>query len=148
MPQVLGRFGRLRQSLINEKNKKDCQPSILVKSSQRETSVYSSEKLSLVYEWLMICLTEGHIEPSQPKVGRICGWPQRPFFCESLYIDFECWCIKRDILPREIAGGNLFYSVTDRMFQREGDKYHFPLLEECRKKYKSLAEDIYARTDH
>jgi len=60
------------------------------------TSV-GSEKLSLInskviLEWLQIVVVEGHIEPSQPSIGRIVGWPKRTFSCNALFIDFTLWC--------------------------------------------------------
>lgn len=144
MPITLGRFGRPKLTLVYSESKKNSQEKILSLNQQVE-SIYPSEtsedtdKISLVLDWLLICLMEGHIEPSQPQVGRLCGWPQRPFFCESLYIDFECWCIKKDLLPRERASGRVFYSIVDQIFTRCGSKYSFPSLEDCRLNFKLLS---------
>jgi hypothetical protein len=34
---------------------------------------YDSQELSAIIEWISIMVEEGHIEPSQPCVGRIIG---------------------------------------------------------------------------
>lgn len=144
MPITLGRFGRPKPTLVYSEREKKNQKKMIFPFHQAgrvnpsETSG-DTDKVLLVIDWLLICLMEGHIEPSQPQVGRLCGWPQRPFFCESLYIDFECWCIKKDLLPKERASGKIFYSIVDEIFTRCGTKYSFPPLEECRLKFKSLS---------
>lgn len=66
---------------------------------------------SLVIEWLSICLDEGHIQPSQSSVGKLEGWPIRPYFKNSLYIDFECWCLKANVPTYLISSRELFYQV-------------------------------------
>lgn len=93
------------------------------------------EKGRLVLEWLRVCLEEGHIEPSQPTVGRLCSWPLREFFFNSLYIDFKCWCIKKGLLVPDIPSSIVFYSYTDHLFTRMNDKYFFPDLTECHQKF-------------
>ncbi len=153
VPQTLGRFGRLRQTLSEEKNKINApasQGTLAFKSNQEMVATPSEtsedfDKISTILTWLSISLTEGHIEPSQPCVGRIVGWPQRPIFKNSLYVDFECWGVKKDVPSNAIAKRKLFYSLTDRIFISEGDKYCLPLLEECRRKFKCLAQEIYGR---
>lgn len=152
MPQILGRFGRLCQTLSEEKNKTIAQASqkkITLQDNQKSVDNPSGtsedfEQMTLVFAWLSICLSEGHIEPSQPSVGRIIGWPVRPFFKSSLYVDFECWCSKNQT-GRVIDMRKLFYSLTDKIFVVEGDKYHFPSLEKCRKDFKPLAEEFYVK---
>lgn len=147
MPITLGRFGRPKSTLVYSESEKNSQEKML-SLNQQEGGIYPSEtsvdsdQITLVLDWLLVCLMEGHIEPSQPQVGRLCGWPGRPFFCESLYIDFECWCIKKDLLPRERASGKVFYSIVDKIFTRRGEKYDFPPLEECRLKFKSLTTNL------
>jgi len=155
MPQTLGRFGRLRQTLSEEKNKINApasQETLAFKSNQEVVATPSEtsedfDKISTILTWLSISLTEGHIEPSQPCVGRIVGWPQRPIFKNSLYVDFECWGVKKDLSSNAIAKRKLFYSLTDRIFISEEDKYCLPSLEECRRKFKCLAQEIYGRAE-
>lgn len=154
MPQMLGRFGRLRQALSEEKNKikvPDSQETIAFKSNQKAVATPSEtsedfEQMTLVLEWLEICLSEGHIEASQPSVGRVVGWPLRPFFKNTLYTDFECWVLKKNLSYKEIANRKTFYSITDRIFISDGDKYHFPPLEECKKKFNPIIEEAHVRT--
>lgn len=153
MPQILGRFGRLRQTLSEEKNKIETpspKGTLEFKTNQEviATPSETSEdfvQMSSILAWLAICLSEGHIEASQPCVGRVVGWPLRPFFKNTSYTDFECWSLKQNLSWKEIAKRKTFYSITDKIFISEGDKYHFPPLEECKKKLKSLVEDVYAR---
>ncbi|MEI8329682.1 MAG: hypothetical protein WCG14_06765 [Chlamydiia bacterium] len=155
IPQTLGRFGRLRQTLSEEKNKINApasQEMLAFKSNQEVVAIPSEtsedfDKISTMLTWLSISLTEGHIEPSQPCVGRIVGWPQRPIFKNSLYVDFECWGVKKDLPSNAIAKRKLFYSLTDRIFISEEDKYCLPSLEECRRKFKCLAQEIYGRAE-
>lgn len=152
MPQILGRFGRLRKTLSEEKNKIKTpifQQTLEFKNNEEEVTAPSGtsedfEQMTLVFAWLSICLSEGHIEPSQPLVGRIIGWPVRPFFKSSLYVDFECWRSKNRT-GRVIDMRKLFYSLTDKIFICAEDKYHFPSLEKCRKDFKSLAEEFYVK---
>lgn len=67
----------------------------------------------LIREWISICLDEGHIQPSQPHVGKLEGWPIRPYFKSSLYTDFECWCLKANISTYLILLRN--YSIKGPM---------------------------------
>lgn len=144
--QSLGRFGRLQQTLLDKTKNENLEQSptdtaIFCNSKDNINPSESSEpdkKERLVFEWLKVCLEEGHIEPSQPTVGRVCGWPLRPFFCDSLFIDFECWCSKKGINSKERPGCETFHSITNSIFLRELDKYHFPSLEECRQKFNNL----------
>jgi hypothetical protein len=96
----------------------------------------------LVISWLSICLGEGHMQPSQPSVGRLEGWPIRPYFKNSLYVDLECWCSKARIPPYLIPSRELFYQGTDAIFESiSTDKYKFPDLEICRKKFSQLLKE-------
>ena len=151
MSQILGRFGRLRQTLSEEKNKIKA-PDILetapFKTNQEVVATPSEtsedfEQISSILTWLAICLSEGHIEASQPCVGRVVGWPLRPFLKNTLYVDFECWSFKKNLVY--IAQRKTFYSITDKIFISEGEKYHFPPIEECKKKFKPLVEEFYVR---
>ncbi len=97
----------------------------------------------LVIEWLSICLSEGHIQPSQSHVGNLEGWPRRLFFKQSLYIDFECWCFNSSIPTYLIPSKQLFYQVTDVIFESlSDDKYQFPHLSICREKFSKLLKEI------
>lgn len=155
MPQVLGRFGRLSQTLSEEKNKIETQASqmrITLKNNQEAVTPPSEtsenfEKMNSVLAWLAICLLEGHIEPFQPQVGRYVGWPLRSFPRNSLYVDFECWNRKNSLPKNEIANREIFYSLADKIFEREGESYSFPFLEECKKKFKPLAKEMYDRAE-
>lgn len=144
--QNLGRFGRLQQTLFDKtkrENKQILSTDTANISCNTKVSIHLSEtsepnkKEFLVLEWMKICLEEGHIEPSQPIVGRLYGWPLRPFFCNSLFTDFECWCAKNGISSNKKPEREEFYFIADSIFVRKGDKYHFPPLEECRQKFKS-----------
>lgn len=144
--QTLGRFGRLRKTLSEEKNKiktPTSQEALVFKNNEEEVAASSGtsedfEQISQAIEWLTICLSEGHIEPSQPCVGRIIGWPLRPFFKNSLYVDFEVWCFKKNFSKKDIVRREAFYQLVDKLFIPDGDKYRFPSLEECRKKFTML----------
>jgi hypothetical protein len=146
--QTLGRFGRLRQTLLDNEMNKDMQPLLSIANhSHNKSKKHPSEasesniKIQLAFEWLNCCLTEEHIEPSQPKIGKICGWPLRPFLRESLYADFKCWCIQRGVSLHEMPTSCQFYFLTDRIFQLEGEKYLFPPVEECKIKYQQLINE-------
>lgn len=125
--QTLGRFGRLKQTLLTGEKKqthienKDISPCV----NPQDIPSEPSENNSYVLEWLKICLIEGHIEPSQPSVGRLCGWPVRPFAVTSLYNDFTCWRIRNGASFQEVSDSTKFYSLVDRILPREGQKYFF-----------------------
>lgn len=103
-------------------------------NEDRSTSISKSLVVSgnkLCLEWLRIVMDEGHIEPSQPLIGRSVGWPERKVSIKSLWIDFCCWFRKQQTdleMPEEL----LFYELLDRLFIRCGDKYEFPPFEQCR----------------
>lgn len=103
---------------------------------------------SLVIEWLSICLGEGHIQPSQSSVGKLEGWPIRPNFKNSLYVDFECWCLKANIPTYLISSRELFYQVANVIFDSmSDDKYQFPNLPVCRENFsKLLKENQYGQS--
>ena len=97
----------------------------------------------LVIEWISISLREGHIQPSQPSVGRLEGWPIRSYFKYSLYVDFECWCSKSKIPPYLIPPQELFYQATDSVFESiAGEKYQFPDLTICQEKFSKFLKEI------
>jgi hypothetical protein len=100
---------------------------------------------SLVIEWLSICLNEGHIQPSQSSLGTLEGWPIRPYFKNSLYVDFECWCLKANVPAYLISSRELFYQVANLIFESiPNDKYQFPVLATCRENFsKVLKENQY-----
>jgi hypothetical protein len=97
---------------------------------------------SLVIEWFAICLDEGHIQPSQSSVGKLEGWPIRPYFKNSLYVDFECWCLKANVSAYLISSRELFYQVTNLIFESiPNDKYQFPVLATCRDNFSKLLKE-------
>jgi hypothetical protein len=92
----------------------------------------------LVFEWMRVVLTEGHIEASQPSVGRIVGWPSRSFSIHSVFVDFDLWCRQHGVSRWSVPGESLFCAVLDEVLCREGDRYAFPPLDECRAKFVQL----------
>jgi hypothetical protein len=97
----------------------------------------------LVIDWFSISLNEGHIQPSQPGVGRLEGWPMRPYFKNSLYVDFECWCLKSSFQTYLIPSKELFYQASDTIFESTADdKYQFPDLTICRKRFSKLLKEV------
>jgi len=93
-----------------------------------------------ILEWLNIALSEEHVEPSQPSVGRKVGWPCRPLPTQSLWIDFACWCRKKQLSAEKIPDKRDFFELLDRMFVRKVDKYEFPSLEAARNSFILLKE--------
>ena len=97
----------------------------------------------LVIDWFSISLNEGYIQPSQPGVGRLEGWPMRPYFKNSLYVDFECWCLKSGIHTYLIPSKELFYQATDTIFELTADnKYQFPDLTICLQIFLKLLKEV------
>jgi hypothetical protein len=97
----------------------------------------------LILDWISVCLREGHIQPSQPSVGRLEGWPMRPYFKNSLYVDFECWCLKAKIPTYLIPSRDLFYQGTDAIFESIAcDKYQFPDLAICQENFSKSFKEI------
>lgn len=94
-----------------------------------------------IFEWLHIVLDEGHIEPSQPCIGRILGWPQSSRHQRTLWSDFTLWCRKRELKQIQIADSHLFFSIVDRIFERMNDRYAFPSLDVCQSKYLELRRE-------
>jgi len=84
--------------------------------------------------WLNIALDAGHIEPSQPNVGRIVGWPSRSFPFRSLWVDFIVWCQKNGI-EADVPNSKIFSKLLDTIFIRKGELYEFPDLSVCRAKF-------------
>ncbi len=103
-------------------------------------------QLMHVFEWLQIAIREGHIEPSQPCVGRIFGWPELSKCRRTLWSDFILWCRKRELSPMQIADSHLFFSVLDRIFERRSDHYEFPPLDVCQNKYSELKREYESFT--
>jgi hypothetical protein len=99
---------------------------------------YQNGQLSSVFDWLQIVLDEGHIEPSQPCIGRLLGWPTRSFSTRSLWIDFDLFCRKKEIPPAHIADSLLFFSLLSEIFNRIDERYEFPPLLICREKFLNL----------
>lgn len=83
------------------------------------------------------------MQPSQPKVGRLEGWPLRPYLKNSLYVDFWCWCRNKGMQLYLIPPEASFYQTTDLIFDALGDeKYQFPVIEICREIFLKLKEGI------
>lgn len=112
--------------------------------NQEKSISENKEKIfipTLVKEWLEICLYEGHIEPSQPKVGKIIGWPQRSFLKESLFADLTCFCIKKGISKHYVPSDIAFYGILDLVFDLHGyERYVFPPLDVCQARYSKLID--------
>lgn len=88
-------------------------------------------------EWVKRALELGHIEPSQPDYGKLVGWPQRSILRETLYVDFVAW--REKFHPKTpLDHKSDFYKVCDLVFLRNGDRYQFPPIDECRKKLESM----------
>lgn len=104
-----------------------------------------SNSLNSLFDWLNIMLNEGHMEPSQPSVGRFVGWPKRSLPCVSLWVDFKAWAKKMRLpwgdTPDELA----FHEILSQIFIPAGDRYEFPPLETCRETFRLLKEK-YERT--
>ncbi len=168
--EKLGRFGRLKQTLLeNRKIKKNNislnnegtthKKSIPTTIVDKNNNIFISQiikdekqpsepsenkrKRQLILDWLLICLEEGHIEPSQPCTGRILGWPKRAFLKNSLYTDFKCRCLDQKIPEWKIPSNKHFYSITDKIFTSKNDSYLFPSLQEFRKKMHSIIQEYY-----
>ncbi len=139
-----------RPSLLQRMNQRRRDISSQVEVSPISAALIISEKTDksqlpqLVIDWLSICFREGHIQPSQPIVGRLEGWPMRPYFKNSLHVDFECWCLKEGIPSYLIPSKELFYQETDLVFESiVGGKYHFPDLLVCREKFSKLTKERF-----
>lgn len=91
-----------------------------------------------IIDWVSQCLNEGHIEPSQPCVGRAVGWPVRSFKKSSLLIDFRLYCVKQGLSETDNVRDNSFITILDAIFDTEEDRYLFPSLEECRRRFNSI----------
>ena len=83
------------------------------------------------------------MSPSQPSVGSIRRLANGHYSKNSLYVDFECWCLKTNIPTYLIPSKELFYLGTDAIFEIvAGDKYQFPDLMICREKFSKLIKEI------
>lgn len=90
------------------------------------------------FQWLTCALDEGHLEPSQPSVGKATGWPKRMISSRSLWIDFCLWCCKHMIQPFERPEEWAFYELLNRIFVRHNDKYEIPSLEVCQSIFQDM----------
>ncbi len=88
----------------------------------------------LIKQWVQIMLTEGHIEPYQPQVGRIVGWPVRSFQKYSLWVDFLCWCRASGLVDGQIPTKGALFAVLDMVLDPVDSRYEFPPLRECRQR--------------
>jgi hypothetical protein len=133
-PSLLQRMRMKRQGIIEDKliSKQPLEKEIIPKLKTPER----------VKTWLKIALEEGHIQPSQATVGKLEGWPIRPYFKESLYNDFACWCMKEQIPTYLIPSQELFYQGADAIFDNlPHKKYGFPDLEICRQRFLILEQE-------
>lgn len=101
---------------------------------------FNQNKLALAMDWIQIAIEEGHIEPSQPSVGRLVGWPIRSFSVESLYVDLIVWCRQKDIREWDVPERSLFFALLDEILTRSGNRYEFPMLSTCRERLMRLKE--------
>ena len=104
------------------------------------------KQVLVIFDWLQIALKEGHMEPSQPDVGRILGWPQRSFAASSLRADFVLWCRRKGLKQLCVADSQLFFSLLDRVFYRQGSRYEFPDVEICRERFSELRSEYESAT--
>ncbi len=86
----------------------------------------------IVLQRLTIAMEEGHLEVSQPVVGRAMGWPQRMVALRSLWVDFTFWCLKSNFSKYQKPEQSDFHDLLDQLFIRNGDKYELPNLQDCR----------------
>lgn len=88
-----------------------------------------------VLEWFRVALDEGHIEPSQPSVGKMIGWPQRSYALRSLLVDFQGWSMRQGLPEVDGERDRGFRRLVAEIFQLEGDRVSFPPLKECRQRF-------------
>ncbi len=116
----------------------------LLPREKKENSEERAKRMNLIDEnvlrWLSICIAEGHMEPAQPSVGRIIGWPTRKFCWKSLYSGFSTWCRGEGLNMWEIPKADVFTLALDRVFLRESEMYSFPSLEVCKVNFLKLTE--------
>lgn len=116
---------------VCHKNKQDT----LVSNSVSQVFIGKSS----CFQWLKIVMDEGHLEPSQPYVGKTLGWPERRISIKSLWIDFCSWFQKQhriDEIPEEYC----FYELLDHLFIRHDDKYEFPPLDQCQRTFAKMRQ--------
>jgi hypothetical protein len=104
------------------------------------------KQVLVIFDWLQIVLEEGHMEPSQPDVGRILGRPQRSFAPSSLRADFVLWCRRKGLKQLCVADSQLFFLLLDRVFYRQGSRYEFPDVEICRERFSELRSEYESAT--
>ncbi|MBS0636843.1 MAG: hypothetical protein JSS12_04985 [Verrucomicrobia bacterium] len=107
------------------------------KASIASSYVKPAELPAFSIEWVRRALELGNIEPSQPNYGKLVGWPQRSISRETLYVDFVAW--REKFHPKTpLDHKSDFYKVCDWVFLRDGDRYQFPPIDECRKKLEGI----------
>lgn len=102
------------------------------------------EDMNLLVDWMQVVIDEGHIEPSQPVIGRYLGWPIRSFHIRSLYVDFFVWCSQQGMEETNIPDQSICTSFFDKVFTRLGERYEFPPLQSCRIKFLELRKSLVA----
>lgn len=91
-----------------------------------------------ILSWLAIAIEEGHLEPSQPFIGRLIGWPQREIGIYSLWVEFISWCYKQHIPKKTIPDQSNMCRILDKVFIRKSNKYLVPPLVQCRTNFNNL----------
>ena len=94
----------------------------------------------LVWEWFQIALDEGHVEPSQPVVGLIVGWPMRSFTENSLLVDFRCLCMQKGFVETDRERDKGFQQILERVFDVDEGRVTFPSVDESRQRFKQVKE--------
>ena len=92
-----------------------------------------------IVDWISQCLHEGHIEPSQPCVERLVGWPIRSFRKSSILTDFRIYCMKNGLPENDSVRDNSFTAILDAVFDAKENRYSFPSLEECRHRFQKIS---------
>lgn len=124
-------------------NSLECHPCHVCHIIKQEESTSSSEKQrsigkEICLQWLQIGIDEGHLEPSQPWVGKMVGWPKRKIPIVSLWVEFCCWTRKEQVGAEEMPEEHFFYGLLNHLFIRHDDMYEFPALEKCREDFALL----------
>ncbi len=96
--------------------------------SAEKTALAVPVGASAIWEWLSIVAKEGHIEPSQPCVGRVIGWPSRPISVRSLWVEFVCWCRRNNVTLEQRPLEADFHQILVGLFARQEDHYEIPDL--------------------
>lgn len=95
----------------------------------------------IILEWLQHALQEGHLEPSQPKLGCLLGWPNgHKILVESLCNEVECWAMKENYQDWEMPSQKEICLLADKVFSRDGWHYTILPLETCQHRYREIIQ--------